>query len=227
MKIILEKKLLFAAIFVAIGLVALQFPLIHLAGTKAQFTLFDSFAPVAGGFLGTWFGAVAVLLMQLVNFVIHGSKVLDAGVLIRLLPTVFATIYFGKKTKLNVVIPILAILAFNLHPIGRTVWYYSLFWLIPIACYFFQQRSLLAKSLGATFTAHAVGGALWIYAFELPKQVWISLIPIVIVERLAFALGIAGMYLVFNNILNFFNEQNIIAYKFPVNKQYALNWRNI
>ncbi len=225
MKNDIKKQIYFTIIFITLGLVALQVPLTHLVGSKAQFTVFDSFAPIAGGFFGSSFGAVAVLLMQLINFLIHGFKILDSGTIVRLFPTMFAVVYFAKKRKFNLIVPLLAIVAFNLHPIGRSVWYYSLYWLIPVICYFFQERFLLARSLGATFTAHAVGGALWIYTFGLPKAVWISLIPIVAIERLVFAFGIAGMYVVFNNVLNFINERNLIVYQFPVNQKYVLKWR--
>lgn len=189
-----NQKLLFLTLFVCLGLAALQVPLVHLAGSKASFTLFDSFGPIASGFLGTIPGIVAVFLMLVINFIIHGSQVLDTGTVIRFIPILFATMYFGKRTKLNLIIPVLAIIAFNLNPIGRTVWFYSLFWLIPVVCYFWQEEFLLAKALGATFTAHAVGGAIWIWSFHLQASIWVSLIPIVIVERLVFAMAMVGIY---------------------------------
>lgn len=189
-----NQKLLFFILFVGLGLAALQVPLVHLAGSKAQFTLFDSFGPIAAGFIGTMPGMFAVFLMQFINFLIHGSQVVDIGTIIRFIPMLFATMYFGKRTKLNLIIPVLAIIAFNLNPIGRTVWFYSLFWLIPIVCYFWQEKFLLARALGATFTAHAVGGAIWIWSFHLQASIWVSLIPIVIVERLVFAMAMVGIY---------------------------------
>jgi hypothetical protein len=179
-------------VFVLLGFLALQFKISHLAGSKATFTLFDSFAPTAGAFLGGLPGALAVLLMQALNFVWH--KTYDLGFIIRLIPPVFAVLYFTRKTKLNIIVPIIAIILFNLNPIGRTVWFYSLFWLIPVVCYFYQDKFLLARAFGTTFTAHAVGGALWVYAFHLPREVWIALIPVVIIERALFGAGIAINY---------------------------------
>lgn len=204
-----NQKLLFFVLFVGLGLAALQVSLVHLAGSKASFTLFDSFGPIAGGFIGTIPGIIAVFLMQLINFLMHGSQVLDVGTLIRFVPMLFATIYFGKRTKLNLIIPALAIVAFNLNPIGRTVWFYSLFWLIPIICYFWQEKFLLAKALGATFSAHAVGGAIWIWTFHLPTSVWIGLIPVVIVERLVFALAMVGIYQTMKVIIQEFKQYAI------------------
>lgn len=57
------------------------------------------------------------------------------------------------------------------------------------------------KSLGATFTAHGVGGAAWIWAFNLPATVWQGLIPVVISERLLFAAGIAATFVLTKKIL--------------------------
>ena len=184
-----------------LGLIALQIPVAKLEGSKAAFTVFDLFAPIASGFIGTWLGVLAVAIMQVINFLVHGAKVLDAGTIVRFFPMLFGAIYFAKYRKINFIIPAFAIIAFIAHPVGRQVWYYSMFWLIPIAMSFFQNRSLIARALGTTFAAHAVGGALWVWFVGLPAPVWQSLIPIVIRERLIFAVGIAVSYIVFNNIL--------------------------
>jgi hypothetical protein len=224
MKDSLKKKVWFVLVFAVLGFVALQVSLTHLAGSKVNFTLFDAFAPIAGSFLGSIPGVIAVLLMQIFNFVVHGSHVVDSGTIIRLLPALFATLYFARKSKLNYIIPILAIIAFNLNPAGRSVWYFSLYWLIPVAAYFVREKSLVAKALGATFSAHAVGGAIWIYAFHLSKAVWIGLIPVVAMERLLFAAGIAASYLVMNNVLAFLMKKQIIKYNLPINRKYVWKW---
>lgn len=190
-----KQKVRFSLLFIVIGLISLQLPLLHIAGSKASFTAFDAFGPLAGVFLGAWPGVLSVFLMQGVNLLIHGLHSIDKGSIIHLIPALFAVMYFARKSKLNWIIPLAAILAFNLNPLGRSVWFFSLFWLVPVVCYFFYNKSLLAKSLGATFTAHAVGGAIWIWTFNLSKATWIGLIPIVIVERLVFAAGIAVFYL--------------------------------
>ena len=125
---------MFLLLFTALGLLALQIPIAKLAGSKVAFTLFDLFGPIAPAFIGTLPGVVAVFLMQLINFLIHGAQILDLGTIIRFFPMLFAAFYFGKTTKWNWIIPLIAITAFNLHPIGRTVWYYSLFWRHTSTC---------------------------------------------------------------------------------------------
>jgi len=216
-----KKKAIFFLVFTAVGFATLQVPLTHLMGSKVTFTLFDAFGPIAGGFLGGVVGAISVLAMQVFDFIIHGGHIQDAGTIIRLFPMMFAVAYFSKKRILNVIIPLIAVIAFVINPIGRTVWFFSLFWVIPIACYFFQERSLLARSLGATFTAHAVGGALWIYFIPLPAAVWAGLIPIVIIERVAFTIGIVATYLAFNNAFYFLNEKRFFPYQLPVQREYV------
>lgn len=206
--------------FVILGLIALQIKLSNLAGSRVSFTAFDAFGPTAGAFLGPLGGAAAVLLMQVFNFLLHGAVVVDVGTYVRFIPPIFAAIYFSRKSKYNVLIPILAIISFNIDPVGRSVWYYSAYWLIPIVCYFWQDQSILAKSLGATFMAHAVGGAIWIHVFSLPKAVWVGLIPVVAAERLLFALGIALTYVVLNNLLNVLVRKKFLPEGLPINQKY-------
>ncbi|MEK7617950.1 MAG: hypothetical protein AAB410_02290 [Patescibacteria group bacterium] len=218
-----QKKVLFTIIFGVLALGALQVPLNQLVGSNAKFTLFDSFGPIATGFIGTLPGIIAVFLAQLTNFILHGAQVVDAGTIIRFFPMLFAAWYFAKPRRINILIPILAITAFNLHPIGRSAWYFSLFWLIPIACEFLRDRSLIARALGATFTAHAVGGALWVWTFGLTKEIWTSLIPMVAMERALFATGICLTYLAMNNILAVLDDRKVVDASGLVNQNLVWN----
>ncbi len=205
-----KKKLLFVVTFVLLGLGALQVSLSHLAGSGATFTSFDAFAPIAGAFIGTLPGMLAVFLMQAANFFIHGSHVIDPGTIVRFVTPLFGVLYFARKRWINLAVPVLAIVSFNLNPVGRSVWYFSLYWLIPVACYFLYERSIFARSFGATFTAHAVGGATWIWIFHLPAAVWIGLIPVVAIERLMFGVGIAVLYVAFTNVIEFLAEKDLV-----------------
>lgn len=201
-----KQNLIFISVFTVLGLIALQIPFTRLLGSNVKFTLFDFLAPTAGAFLSTAPGVLSVLLMQVINYVLHGSQ-FDAGGIIRLLPTLFAVAYFAKKRTLNWIIPVLAIIGFNLNPIGRSAWQYSIFWLIPIAAHFYR-KNLFVKSLGATFTAHAVGGVLWVWVFGLSKAMWLALIPQVIIERTLMAAGITAFYLVMKYTLNWAKKKS-------------------
>lgn len=217
-----KKNVLFIIIFVVLGFIALQIPIAQVVGSKTKFMAYDAFAPMAGAFIGTLPGVLAVFFMQFINFLVHGAVIEDIGTIIRFLPMLFAVLYFARKSKFNLIIPIIAILAFIVHPIGITVWYFALFWTIPIIAYFFRNRFLLARSLGATFTAHAVGGALWIWVFALPAPVWISLIPIVILERALFAIGISVSFVLVNNLLAFLKKKQILNLGFNIEGKYLL-----
>tara|TARA_Y100000310_G_scaffold217822_1_gene218908 strand:+ start:5531 stop:6235 length:705 start_codon:yes stop_codon:yes gene_type:complete len=196
------KRLIFIAIFTVLVLVGKNINFSPLVGADNQFfTLFQFFGPIAGGFLGALFGAVAVLFAELIDFFVVGKEASLLNIL-RLTPMIFAAYYFGtKKKNFGVAVPIIAILAFILHPVGREVWFFTLFWTIPIIGKLLPKKfsnNVLVKSYGATFAAHAVGGALWIWTVPMTAAQWIALIPIVFVERFLFGAGIAVSYVTFN-----------------------------
>lgn len=209
-----RSKFVFLILFSVIGFITLQVPFTKLVGSNASFTLFDFAGPIAGAFLGPWLGIISVLAVEVINYAVKQTP-LATGSIIRLFPMLFAVWYFGtmssKKVgnKLILTVPLLAIIIFIVHPIGRVVWYYSLFWFIPLIAYF-KKDILLIRSLGSTFTAHAVGGAAWIWAFNLPASVWQGLIPIVIQERLIFALGISASYLLMRYVLSFLIAKKLL-----------------
>lgn len=208
----LQKKLLFLVIFTIVGFISLQLPFNKLAGSNVSFTLFDFFGPIAGAFLGPVLGIGSVFSVEVVNILVKHNP-WTTGSIIRLFPTLFAVYYFAALSKKSgrwiLAIPVLAILAFLTHPIGRQVPYYSLFWFIPLISYKFKNN-LYMRSLGATFTAHAVGGALWIWAFNLGAPVWRGLIPVVIEERLLFASGITISFLLSKKALIFLAEKHVL-----------------
>ncbi len=206
-----KKKTLFLILFVILGIIAFQIPFTHIIGSNSKFTGFDFISPITGGFLGSWIGAIAVAIVQIINTIIKKAPI-EAITFLRFLPAICAAIYFGTKSKYVNLIPLLCIALFIVHPIGRTVWYYPIaFWFVPVLCSFGKFR-LTLNALGATFTAHAVGSTIFLYAFALPASVWKSLMTIVPVERLTFAIGIVVSYLVINNLLNYLVKKFNIKY---------------
>jgi hypothetical protein len=201
-----KKRLIFIAIFTVLVLIGKQINFSPLIGAENQFfTLFQFFGPVAGGFLGSVFGVIAVLFAQLIDFFVVGKEATLINIL-RLTPMLFAAYYFGtKKKNWGIAVPVIAILAFILHPVGREVWFFTLFWTIPILGKLLPKKysnNVLVRSYGATFTAHSVGGALWIWTIPMTAAQWIALIPVVIVERFLFGAGIAISYVAFNVLLD-------------------------
>ena len=207
-----QKKLFFLILFTIVGFISLQIPFNKLAGSNVSFTLFDFFGPIAGAFLGPLFGILSVLAVEVGNMLMKHSP-WTTGAIIRLFPTLFAVYYFASIKKASgkwiLAIPILAIIIFLAHPIGRQVPYYTLFWFIPLIAYRFRSN-LYMRGLGTTFTAHAVGGAAWIWAFNLKAAVWQGLIPVVISERLLFATGIAVSFVVVKYTLSYLASKHVL-----------------
>ena len=196
-----------------------------LIGADNQFfTLFQFFGPVAGSFLGPVVGVLSVLIAEVGSYLLLGKAFTLINVL-RLLPMIFAAWYFGtKKDKLSFFVPIAAIIIFIAHPVGRQVWFFTLFWTIPIIIKLLPKKyseKIFLKSLGATFTAHAVGGAIWNYVVPMASADWIKLIPVVIYERLIFASGIAVSFVILNTILDKLDSKTKSDY-INVDKKYAL-----
>lgn len=211
----LQKKLFFLVLFSVIGFIGLQIPFNKILGSNVSFTLFDFFGPIAGGFLGPVYGIASVFSVMVANNLIKQTPWTTASI-IRLFPTLFAVYYFAviarKRShgKWILAVPILCILAFIAHPIGRQVPYYPLiFWWIPVVAYF-KRNNLFLRSLGATFTAHAVGSTAFLWALNLPVAVWQSLPPIVASERLLFATGIAASYIIVKHVLSFLASKKLL-----------------
>lgn len=194
------KHFMFIAVFTVLVLVSSHINFSPLLGADNQFfTLFQFFGPIAGGILGPFIGGISVLLAQLANFLV--GKEVGLLNLLRVLPMVTAAIYFGTRRKKHAsVLALVSIAAFLAHPVGREVWFYTLYWTIPLVAAFFPKR-LFLRSLGSTFTAHAIGGAIWIWTVPTTPELWMTLIPIVALERLLFASGISLSYLAANTLL--------------------------
>jgi len=105
------------------------------------------------------------------------------------------TKYIGlQKFLLNVVLPLVCMTIFIVHPVGRVAWAYSLYWLIPVSLYLFKKRSVFTVSLSSSFIAHAVGSIFWLFFMPMSPERWLALIPVVAVERLLFAVASVAVY---------------------------------
>lgn len=237
------KRIVFLALFFVLVFIANRINFSSLIGAENQFfTLYQFFGPTAGAFLGPIFGMISVALAQITDFMVMGKEWSLISVL-RFLPMLLAVFYFGSfgsnkkyvKKCVGVIIPLICMILFIAHPIGRQVWFFSLYWLIPVLAVLLPEKvpgKLLFRSFGATFTAHAVGGAIWIYTIPMTAGQWVSLIPVVAYERILFGLGIAGSYIVFNTVLDYLVEKwklNLPAKTLFLEKRYTLagllNWK--
>ncbi|MBU0731794.1 hypothetical protein KKC88_02840 [Patescibacteria group bacterium] len=219
-----KKAIIFVALFTVIGGIASLIPFTKIMGSDKVFNLFDFMGPISGMFIGSIYGAISVFFVKLINFFI-GGEAMEISTIIRFFPMMFAAVYMGmKNNKLATVVPIICMIMFWAHPEGRQAWYFALYWLIPIFAAFGKKR-LILNSLGATFTAHCVGSVAFLYAFNLPAEVWLALIPVVWIERGLMAGGIWVSYSVFNTAID-----KILVKKFNwnlfapiVNKNYTFS----
>ncbi|MFH1521286.1 MAG: hypothetical protein ABID61_06585 [Candidatus Micrarchaeota archaeon] len=226
--IISIRGMVFLALFAILALAGMQINFAQLIGTESQFlTFFQFFGPMAGGFLGV-FGAVAILGAQVLNGVIFTHK-LDLITILRFLPMMFGAYYFSRNfkmkldDKLSLIIPILAMAVFWMDPVGQQAWYYALFWTIPIIVKFLPDN-LFLRSLGATFTAHAVGGTIWILGgIPMTPEAWTALLPVTATERIMFAAGIAMSYILFTNVLNAVDKVTAVSKYITIEKKYVYN----
>ena len=132
-RLITKKGLLFLLIFSILVFVGDRINFSKLVGADNQFfTLFQFFGPVAGAFLGPVVGVISVLIAEVSSYLMLG-KAFTLISMLRLLPMLFGAWYFGtRRDKISFFIPVAAIILFIAHPVGRQVWYFSLFWTIPL-----------------------------------------------------------------------------------------------
>ncbi|MFA5074979.1 MAG: hypothetical protein WC436_02640 [Candidatus Babeliales bacterium] len=139
------------------------------------------------------------------------------------LPTLLSTLCWSVSIKqkisntkfikllnfvLKVLLPIMCIILFTLHPEGNKAYIYSFYWFIPMIIYFLNKfrfyNSHFLTALATTFVAHAVGSVIWLYTVPMTAFMWMSLIPVVAIERLIFACCMNLLHkLIFKNIKNF------------------------
>ena len=85
---------------------------------------------------------------------------------------------------------------------------------------------MILNSLGATFTAHAVGTIIFLYMFGLTPAIWMALIPVVFTERGVFTIGIWASCLALNTVLDFLTNFKAVHFLKPlVNKNYLISVR--
>ena len=150
-KLLTKKGITFLLIFSALVFAGDKINFSRLVGADSQFfTLFQFFGPVAGAFLGPTVGVLSVLIAEIASK-IYTHAAWDIITILRLLPMLFAAWYFGtKKDKLSFLVPIIAIALFVAHPVGRQVWYFSLFWTIPV----------ILKSVPEKYLRHSVAAVI-------------------------------------------------------------------
>lgn len=205
------KKLAFILLFAVLVFLSVYVPISRISETSKYFTLYEFLGPLPAAFLGPIYGAIAVIAARGATILTSSSEIglFDFA---RIFTMAFATWYFAmyKKENKMLVVPLLAMALFILSPVGAEAWLYSLYWLVPIIAYVLPNN-LFFRALGASFMAHAIGSVAFLYTFQTTPQYWLTLIPIVAIERIVFAAGTVISFVVINAVLErfFANEPNL------------------
>lgn len=141
---------------------------------------------------GRWFGLQGSLVVCGFSSAVHlfFGSFSPFIFLAHILPGFCASCAMAKNNLfIRVVLPISCMLLFIAHPVGLYATPYTFYWLIPIVFYFVKKQSLFTDALSATFIAHAVGSVCWLYAKPMTGAAWYTLIPLIAIERLCFAVG--------------------------------------
>jgi len=160
----------------------------HLAFFSAANVLY----PVGGLWLGVSGSCVWFALGTLIRFSIGVPFYYH---FIYGIPGFCAALYMARShIAIRLLLPLVCMILFVVHPVGFAAAPYSFYWLIPIIFYFIKKRSLFTEALGATFVAHAVGSVFWLYLIPMPATYWCGLVPLVAIERISFAAGSVLVY---------------------------------
>lgn len=164
-----------------------------LGSQAAFFSLGQSISPALG-----FFGNPLMLFVLYATRISMQAYFFGAALLASsafYLPSLCAAFYLSNKSALvRSIVPLACIALFITHPVGSQAAGYATYWLIPIVISFIPTQSILLRSLGSTFVAHAVGSVLWLFSHNLDAANWSALSSIVWAERLMIALGMTALY---------------------------------
>lgn len=192
-------KTFFALFLALIFLILTQIKFSPILGTKMHFSLAVFLGPTFAKIFGNFLGTSIIIFAQVLGTLFGIFKLKSLADIFLFLPIIFGGIFFNKifkKEKKILILPSLSIFLFLLHPIGREVWFYSLFWTIPIILFFFKipKLNLFSNSLSSAFVDHSVGSVIYLYLLNIPAHFWIRAIPLTILERIFIGLGISFCY---------------------------------
>ncbi|MCB9493787.1 MAG: hypothetical protein H6679_05950 [Epsilonproteobacteria bacterium] len=169
--------------------------------SKFMLSPFAFIVPLVGGLFSPISSVVCFIASWGLLHTLGAKPLVTMGI-----PTLFATLSLALSSRTNrrahrllnvalhVLVPAFCMGIFITHD-GIQGWamLYSAYWLVPIALHSFARHSLLARMLQSTFLAHAIGSIMWLYTVPMTSEQWTTLIPLVAVERLTFAVIATGV----------------------------------
>lgn len=237
-KLVKQGVVFYLSLLFALGLFLLPKISFVWGSTAYFFTAAGISLPLLGAF-GFWGAMVALLLVKLLGLALLGAT----GLFFLGVPLFFAAMswrnFFYKsdffaRIFFEIFVPLFCFALFVAHPSGRGAFLYGLYWFIPVILSVMQNFSFVRSKIGnsslswkmiplnifsvalkSTFLAHAVGSVFWCYTMPMTSKMWLSLIPIVAVERLVFASGMVLFYyvssFVLKKVLRFVAKKQIIS----------------
>lgn len=204
----------YGIIFKLSGLVKISF---LLGSQMIWFSGVNSVLPLSGAFGGIFGAGLLFLARQLIHIALF--KTVSWSFLALCVPGFCASLYWATQhIAIRLLLPILCMGLFVVHPVGGQAFLYSFYWLIPITLYFIPKKSLFLTALASTFVAHAVGSVIWCYTVPMTTNMWIGLIPIVALERILFALGMVVAHRVISFIFEMIDaptKKSTLSYPSP------------
>jgi hypothetical protein len=192
----------YAAFFKISGLLKVSF---LLGSQTVWFSGVNAVLPLSGAFGGALGAGLVFLVRQLIHLFFF--KTVSLSFLALCIPGYFASLYWTTQHALiRLVLPLACMGLFVAHPVGGQAFFYSLYWLIPVALYFVPKKSLFLTALGSTFIAHAVGSVIWCYTVPMTVSMWAALMPIVALERVLFALGMVVAYRIISFVFEMIDQ---------------------
>ena len=180
-------------VLIGIVLKAISFYKISfILGSQTAFFNGSSVAiPLVGFFAGS-IGSVFLFLIRMTNWGLFTSG--SWHLLSFVIPGFCASLYWTtQKSSIRFWLPFLCMAAFVAHPVGRDAFVYTFYWFIPLVLYVSKRQNVWTNALGSTFVAHAVGSVIWLYTTTTTASLWLSLLPVVAVERLLCAAGMVSI----------------------------------
>ena len=167
----------------------------------AGFSALNCIMPLSGAFCGIGGSSLVALIGLAFRLILRGSVPLHFAAYH--IPGLFGAYYWGSHSVfIRVLVPLACMALFIAHPVGSGAWIYAMYWLIPVALYF-MKKSTFNTALGSTFVVHAVGSVIWLYTRDTSVLLWHSLLPIVLLERMAFAIGMVLMHRIMNFLFSY------------------------
>lgn len=174
----------------------------HVLGSRVTIGLSAAFAP-AIGFFSSPATCISVYIIR------TGLSLLTSPMSLigtYYLPTLAGSLVLSSQSRsLQIIMPLICIVTFALHPVGSQCMTYTLYWFIPIVATLLPS-SVFLRSLSSTFVTHAVGSTIFLYTHPTTSTYWHTLIPQVWLERLIYTLLLSASYYIIKNIIAVLNH---------------------